>query len=33
VPGTADGQAAALSLQHAQFTPGTPQGKNTGNTF
>jgi hypothetical protein len=23
VPGTADGQAAALSLQHAQFTPGT----------
>jgi hypothetical protein len=28
VPGTADGQAAALSLQHAQFTPGTPHGKN-----
>jgi hypothetical protein len=23
VPGTADGQAAALSLQHAQLTPGT----------
>jgi hypothetical protein len=33
VPGTADGQAAALSLQHAHFTPGTLQGKNTGNTF